>query len=89
MIAALRTEVRKITTTRAWWINASVMFAYMVVMAGIMAASFAVSRGPPTKRVWRRGPTRSSWTRSRRRRRSTRWPWRWATYSRPCSELLW
>ena len=44
MIAALRTEVRKITTTRAWWINASVMFAYMVVMAGIMAASFAVSR---------------------------------------------
>ena len=27
MIPALRTEVRKITTTRAWWINASVMFA--------------------------------------------------------------
>ena len=43
MITALRTEVRKITTTRAWWINALTMFGYMVVMAGIMAASFVFS----------------------------------------------
>ncbi len=43
MIAALRTEIRKITTTRAWWINALVMFGYMLVMAAIMAASFVFS----------------------------------------------
>lgn len=40
MTAALRTEFRKITTTRAWWITALVMLAYMLVMSAIMAASF-------------------------------------------------
>lgn len=43
MTAALRTEIRKITTTRAWWINAAVMGAYMLVLAAIMAASFVFS----------------------------------------------
>lgn len=43
MIAALRTEVRKTTTTRAWWIDATVMFGYMLVLAAIMAASFVLS----------------------------------------------
>lgn len=43
MIAALRTETRKISTTRAWWINGAVMFAYMGVLAAIMAASFVLS----------------------------------------------
>lgn len=43
MMAALRTEIRKITTTRAWWINALVMFGYMLVMGAIMAASFVLS----------------------------------------------
>ncbi len=43
MITALRTELRKITTTRAWWINAAVMFGYMVVMSAIMAASFVLA----------------------------------------------
>ncbi len=37
---ALRTEWRKITTTRTWWILALVMLGYMLVMSGIMAASF-------------------------------------------------
>nr|MCU0295651.1 ABC transporter permease [Candidatus Nanopelagicales bacterium] len=37
---ALRTEFRKITTTRTWWINALLMLGYMVVMSAIMAASF-------------------------------------------------
>ena len=43
MTAALRTEIRKITTTRAWWVNGAVMFAYMLVLAMIMAASFVLS----------------------------------------------
>lgn len=42
MNAALRTEWRKIATTRVWWITAGVMFVYMVAMAAIMAASFVV-----------------------------------------------
>lgn len=42
MSAALRTEVRKIATTRAWWLNAVVMFAYMAVLGVIMAASFVL-----------------------------------------------
>ncbi len=53
MTAALRTEWRKIITTRAWWINALVMFAYMIVMAAIMAASFVLgmraAEGQPTE----------------------------------------
>lgn len=40
MIAALRSELRKLSTTRAWWVNALVMFGYMLVMSAIMAASF-------------------------------------------------
>lgn len=43
MIAALRTEVRKIRTTRTWWLIALAMLGYMLVMAAIMAASFAFS----------------------------------------------
>lgn len=41
MTATLRTELRKIATTRAWWINALAMLGYMVLMGVIMAASFA------------------------------------------------
>ena len=37
MTAALRTEWRKIITTRAWWINALVMFAYMTALAYLAA----------------------------------------------------
>jgi ABC-type transport system involved in multi-copper enzyme maturation permease subunit len=43
MIAALRTELRKISTTRTWWLIALAMAGYMLVMAAIMAASFAFS----------------------------------------------
>jgi hypothetical protein len=39
MIAALRAELRKVATTRTWWLTALVMFGYMVVMAVIMAFS--------------------------------------------------
>jgi ABC-2 type transport system permease protein len=39
MIAALRTELRKVTTTRTWWLTALLMFGYMVVMGVIMAFS--------------------------------------------------
>lgn len=39
MIAALRTEFRKIATTRTWWLTAVAMFAYMAVMGVIMAFS--------------------------------------------------
>jgi ABC-2 type transport system permease protein len=39
MIAALRTELRKVATTRTWWITALVMLAYMATMAVIMAFS--------------------------------------------------
>ena len=46
---ALRTELRKITTTRTWWILALVMLGYMVVMSAIMAASFVFGmRAEPT-----------------------------------------
>ena len=43
MMTALRTEMRKIATTRAWWVNALVMAGYMTVMSVIMAFSFAMS----------------------------------------------
>lgn len=39
MMAALRTEFRKIATTRTWWLTALIMFGYMVVMGVIMAFS--------------------------------------------------
>lgn len=43
MSAALRSELRKISTTRAWWLNAIIMAAYMLIMAVIMAAVFSLS----------------------------------------------
>lgn len=42
MISSLRSEMRKIATTRAWWLNAIVMFVYMAVLGVIMAASFVL-----------------------------------------------
>ena len=39
---ALRSELRKITTTRLWWLLAIVMFAYMAVLGAVMAFSFTV-----------------------------------------------
>lgn len=49
MTAVLRTEWRKIMTTRTWWLLALSMFGYMLVMAVIMAASFALAmRAPET-----------------------------------------
>jgi ABC-type transport system involved in multi-copper enzyme maturation permease subunit len=43
MIAALRTELRKVSTTRTWWLLALVMGVYMVAMAVIMAGSFVLA----------------------------------------------
>ena len=54
MMAALRTELRKIFTTRAWWVTASLMAGYMALMAVIMAFSLvfgmreAESSGTPS-----------------------------------------
>ncbi len=42
MIAALRTEIRKVSTTRTWWLTALVMFGYMMVMGVIMAFSLVM-----------------------------------------------
>lgn len=42
MTAALRTELRKISTTRTWWITAGVMFVYMLSIGAIMALSFVL-----------------------------------------------
>ena len=39
---ALRSELRKIMTTRLWWILAIVMFAYMAFLGAVMAFSFTV-----------------------------------------------
>ncbi len=39
MIAALRTEYRKMMTTRMWWVLLVVMSGYMLFLAGIMAFS--------------------------------------------------
>lgn len=43
MTDSLRTELRKISTTRTWWLNALIMAAYMLIMAIIMAAVFSLS----------------------------------------------
>lgn len=43
MSGALRSELRKVATTRTWWLNAAIMFAYMLIMAVIMAAVFSLS----------------------------------------------
>jgi ABC-2 type transport system permease protein len=54
MTAALRTEFRKVATTRVWWLTALVMFGYMLVMGMIMAFSLvsgmraAEETGQPT-----------------------------------------
>ena len=42
MIAALRTELRKVATTRTWWLTTLVMFGYMLVMGVIMAFSLVM-----------------------------------------------
>lgn len=42
MIAALRTELRKVLTTRTWWLTALIMFGYMAVMGVIMAFSLVM-----------------------------------------------
>lgn len=42
MIAALRTEYRKLVTTRMWWVLLVVMAAYMAFLGGAMAFSFTV-----------------------------------------------
>ncbi|MFN8127507.1 MAG: ABC transporter permease subunit [Candidatus Nanopelagicales bacterium] len=47
MTAVLRTEWRKSTTTRTWWLLAGAMFGYMLVMGVIMAASFALAMREP------------------------------------------
>lgn len=39
----LRSELRKTSTTRTWWLNALIMAVYMLVMAVIMAAVFSLS----------------------------------------------
>ena len=44
MNAALRTEYRKLVTTRLWWILLLSMAAYMAFLAGIMA--FALTQDP-------------------------------------------
>lgn len=43
MKSALLSELRKTSTTRTWWLNALIMFAYMLVMAVIMATVFSLS----------------------------------------------
>lgn len=43
MIAALRTELRKVATTRSWWLLALVMGGYMLAMSVIMAGSFILA----------------------------------------------
>ncbi|MGB7981455.1 MAG: hypothetical protein WCF36_11765 [Candidatus Nanopelagicales bacterium] len=42
MIAALRTELRKVATTRTWWLTTLVMFGYMAVIGLIMAFSLVM-----------------------------------------------
>jgi len=44
MNAALRTEYRKLVTTRLWWILLLSMAAYMAFLAAIMA--FALTQDP-------------------------------------------
>ena len=89
MIAALRTELRKVSTTRTWWLTALVMFGYMVVMGVIMAFSLVMGMREAEKAgALRRAAAASGTpcsTRCRSPRRSTRWRWRWATSSRRSS----
>ena len=40
MIAALRTEYRKLVTTRLWWVLLLVMVVYMAFLAAVMAWTF-------------------------------------------------
>lgn len=47
MKAALRAELRKIVTTRAWWVLALVMAGYMAFIAAVMAWSFVFSAQHP------------------------------------------
>ncbi len=42
MIAALRTELRKVSTARTWWLMTLVMFGYMAVIGVIMAFSLVM-----------------------------------------------
>jgi len=42
MTAALRTELRKVASTRAWWLTAAAMFGYMIMMGVIMAFSLVL-----------------------------------------------
>jgi ABC-type transport system involved in multi-copper enzyme maturation permease subunit len=42
MSAALRSEFRKIATTRTWWLTAAIMFGYMTVISAIMAFSLVM-----------------------------------------------
>lgn len=44
MIAAVRVELRKVATTRTWWLTALAMAGYMAVMAAIMAFSFVMAQ---------------------------------------------
>ena len=67
MTAVLRTEWRKIMTTRTWWLLALSMFGYMLVMAVIMAASFALAM---------RAPETASAKRTSRICRPATWSWR-------------
>lgn len=47
MNAALRTELRKLTSTRAWWVLALVMAGYMAFIGAVMAWSFVFSARHP------------------------------------------
>jgi ABC-type transport system involved in multi-copper enzyme maturation permease subunit len=53
MIAALRSEWRKVITTRMWWILALVMFGYMAFLAAVLA--FAVTQSPGSLSMGLRG----------------------------------
>lgn len=47
MGTALRVEVRKIVTTRMWWVLLLVMLAYVAVIAGFIAVAFSQGSGGP------------------------------------------
>ena len=49
MKAALRTEYRKLVTTRLWWILLLTMAGYMAFLAGVMA--FAITQDPASMRT--------------------------------------
>ena len=44
MTTALRVEVRKVLTTRMWWLLALVLFGYLAFLGGVMA--FSLTRDP-------------------------------------------